>query len=107
MAKNRIDQEKETIEIMVRIYCKWNNEGDGICSACHELLEYAHDRLDRCPFGENKTSCRKCPIHCYNPQMKRRIQEVMRFAGPRMFIYYPIRAIRHLLAERKNVTPLP
>lgn len=103
MAKNKIETEKETIEMMIHIYCKWNMEGAGICSGCQELLEYAHERLNRCPYGQNKPTCRKCPIHCYKPSMKRRIQEVMRFAGPRMLLYHPITAINHLWNEfRRN-----
>ena len=57
-------------------------------------------RLSRCPFGENKTTCRLCPVHCYKPEMKKRMQEVMRYAGPRMLLYHPTAACRHLWKER-------
>lgn len=107
MSIDRIKNEKEVIGKMINIYCKWNNEGDGLCSACGELLEYAHERLDRCPFGPNKPSCKNCQIHCYKPDMRKRIREVMRFAGPRMLFYHPVTAIRHLIQERKKPTPLP
>ncbi|MEG1587182.1 MAG: nitrous oxide-stimulated promoter family protein [Bacteroidales bacterium] len=102
MARNRIEEGKETIEMMVRIFCKWNMEGDGICSGCQDLLEYARERLDRCPFGEHKPSCRKCRIHCYKPSMRKRMQEVMRFAGPRMLLYHPVVAIKHIIQECKT-----
>lgn len=102
MAKNRIEEEKETIEMMINIYCRWNMQGTGICSGCQELLEYAHERLDRCPYGQNKPSCRKCLIHCYKPAMKHRVQEVMRFSGPRMLIHHPILAIKHVIRELKK-----
>jgi hypothetical protein len=33
--------------------------------------------------------------------MKQRIVEVMRFAGPRMLLHHPLLAIAHLLDEKK------
>ena len=39
----------------------------------------------------------KCPVHCYRPEMKERIRMVMRWSGPRMIIYHPIAAIKHLM----------
>ncbi|MDO5570459.1 MAG: nitrous oxide-stimulated promoter family protein [Bacteroidales bacterium] len=102
MKKNKIQREKETVEEMIHIYCKWSKGDEALCPACTELLEYAKERLDRCPFGNNKSSCRKCPIHCYSPQMKQRIKEVMKVAGPRMLFVHPIMAIRHLIDEAKT-----
>ena len=68
-----------------------------LCPDCEELLRYAHTRLDRCPFGEKKSSCKKCTVHCYKPVMRERMRQTMRFAGPRMIFYSPWAAIRHLL----------
>ncbi|MDY5655574.1 MAG: nitrous oxide-stimulated promoter family protein, partial [Prevotella sp.] len=55
--------------------------------------------LDRCRYGEHKPTCKQCPIHCYRPEMKEKIRGIMRWAGPRMILYHPIAAIRHLLRE--------
>ena len=41
----------------------------------------------------------KCPIHCYKPEMKEKIREAMRYAGPGMILYNPVAAIKHLLRE--------
>ena len=41
-----------------------------LCPACHELLTYARDRLNHCKFGNDKPTCKKCPVHCYRPDMK-------------------------------------
>lgn len=68
---------------MIRLYCRRKEGNKELCPQCLELLEYARMRLSRCPFGENKTTCRLCPVHCYKPEMKKRMQEVMRYAGPR------------------------
>ena len=60
------------------------------------LASYSEERLDRCQFGNGKPTCRKCPVHCYKPDMREMIREVMRFSGPRMIFRHPIAAIRHL-----------
>ena len=97
---NRIQEEKKTVEQMLRIYCRKVHHND-LCGECQALLVYAHQRLDACKFGEEKPSCKKCPVHCYKPDMREKIRRVMRFAGPRMILYHPTAAIKHLLRERK------
>lgn len=96
---SRIEREKKTIELMINIYCrkKHNNKRKELCEECNELLEYAHKRLSYCKFGENKSTCGKCPIHCYKKDMKVKIKEVMKFSGPRLIIYNPIELFKHML----------
>ena len=67
-----------------------------LCPQCQQLLTYAHQRLERCKFGEDKPSCTRCPVHCYKPAMREQIRQVMRYSGPRMLLHDPIMAIRHL-----------
>lgn len=55
--------------MMVRLYCRKQEGNDCLCEECRALLEYAHARLEHCPFGERKTSCKHCKIHCYKPGM--------------------------------------
>lgn len=98
MKKSRIEQEKKTVELMIRLYCRKKERNAVLCKECEELLRYAHTRLDRCPFGEQKNACKLCTVHCYKPVMRQRMREVMRFSGPRMLIYAPLEAIRHLLS---------
>lgn len=97
MKKKRIAREKRTVELMIRLYCRKKEKNGILCSGCEELLQYAHARLDRCPFGEKKSSCKKCTVHCYKPAMREQMKQVMRFSGPRMLLYAPCEAIRHLL----------
>lgn len=96
MSKNRITREKKTVELMIRLYCRKKEKNQTLCLSCEELLHYAHARLDRCPFGEKKSSCKQCTVHCYKPVLRKQMQKVMRFSGPRMLIYAPWAAIRHL-----------
>ena len=52
MKNSRIEEEKKVVEQMIRLYCQ-KKEGNGeLCQNCHELLDYAHSRLDRCRYGE-------------------------------------------------------
>lgn len=95
----RIDREKKTIKLMIDIYCqkKHGNKKGELCEECAELLEYAHKRLSFCKFGENKSTCSICPIHCYKKDMKEKVKEVMKFSGPRLIIYNPVELLRHAL----------
>ncbi|MGB9914953.1 MAG: nitrous oxide-stimulated promoter family protein [Candidatus Bathyarchaeales archaeon] len=97
MGHPRIKREKKTIEAMVSIYCKRHHKSNKLCLDCKELLEYAKMRLDKCPFQEKKSTCAKCLIHCYQPQMREKVRKVMRYAGPRMLLYHPVLAIQHVI----------
>lgn len=90
-------REKKTIAYMVEIYCKDYHEkkGDQLCSDCQQFNEYAFMRLDKCPFQEKKSTCGKCLIHCYRPDMKQKAKTVMRYAGPRMLLHHPSLALHH------------
>ena len=98
---NRIDREKTTVCHMIQIYCKHHHGyHDGrLCQQCQALQDYALLRLSRCKFGDQKSTCQSCPIHCYRPDMRESIAAVMRFSGPRMLWHHPIAAIRHLLGH--------
>ena len=94
----KIAREKRTIRSMIEIYCRAHHAtADALCAECRELLDYAVRRFERCPFGPNKPTCADCPIHCYKPAMREKIQTVMRYAGPRMLSKHPILAVFHLI----------
>lgn len=97
---NRIESEKKTVGMMIRLYCRRYEGNKELCQDCSDLLSYAKTRLDRCKFGNEKPTCKKCPIHCYKPDMREKMRAVMRWAGPRMMLYHPIEAIRHLIREK-------
>ena len=99
MANKRIEEEKAVVEQMIRLYCQKKEGFSSLCPDCQELLDYALNRLDRCRYGKDKPTCKKCPIHCYRPGMKERIRVVMRWSGPRMILYHPLASIKHLLRE--------
>ena len=92
----RMGREKQTILAMIEIYCRGHHSAaDGLCAECRELSNYAQCRLEKCPFGAEKPTCAKCPIHCYRPAMRTRVTEVMRYSGPRMLLRHPLLAVLH------------
>ena len=89
-------REKRTLQAMLDIYCRAHHRRcGGVVRECADLEAYAIRRLYHCPFGAEKTTCAKCPIHCYQPAMRGKIQLVMRYAGPRMLYRHPILALFH------------
>ncbi len=103
----RINRERKTVEGMIRIYCRDKHPGGSVpCSDCREVLNHAWRRLEKCPFQEGKTTCVRCPVHCFTPAMREKIRAVMRYAGPRMTFRHPLLALRHLLDKRRK-EPLP
>jgi len=97
-AGRRMRREVRTVEVMIRRYCRdKHNSLAELCPECRELLNYARKRLSLCPFQENKTTCGKCPVHCYKPAMRSKIQQVMRYVGPRMVWSNPVLSLQHCL----------
>ena len=106
-AHPRTERERKTLETMIRLTCRdRHGTKGGFCADCAGLYTYAVKRLDRCPFGATKPACANCPIHCYRPDMRQRIREVMRHAGPRMIWRHPVLAAFHLIEGRRKVPAL-
>jgi hypothetical protein len=95
----RLEREVRTVRLMIDLYCRRHHGVKEPCGNCRDLAAYAERRIGKCPFGEEKPACGRCPVHCYKPEMKARILEVMRFAGPRMTWRHPLLAIRHLFGR--------
>ena len=91
---------------MLRIYCRDQHGGNPLCVECERLLDYAHRRLDVCPFQEAKPACNHCQVHCYSVGMRERVKQVMRYAGPRMLTRHPVLALFHILDKLREVPTL-
>ncbi|HSB62719.1 MAG TPA: nitrous oxide-stimulated promoter family protein [Thermoanaerobaculia bacterium] len=101
----RLRREHRTFEAMLDIYCAAHDHHtakDRLCGGCAELADYAAARLRNCPYGDEKPTCASCPIHCYRPDRRERVKEVMRFSGPRMLLAHPLLALLHLRDERRR-----
>ncbi len=72
-----------------------------VCDACAELLAYAERRRAFCP-KDPKPFCSYCDTHCYRPEMREAMRDVMRYAGPRSMLHgHAIAGIRHLIDGRR------
>ena len=87
---------------MIALYCRKQHgtKKGGLCLECEALTAYAMQRSDQCPFMETKAFCSNCRVHCYRPDMRDKIRIVMRFSGPRMMLYHPVAAIRHIISTK-------
>ena len=96
-------KELEVVELMIRLYCKNKHKcKDGLCTECNELLEYVKLRRSKCPWGDKKPFCSNCKIHCYKPDMRTKIKDVMKFSGPRIVFRHPIIAVKHLIETKRQ-----
>ena len=101
--EDKREREKRIVSQMITLYCKCKHHPSGrLCPECAALEEYARQRSDRCLFMETKTFCSNCKVHCYKPEMREKIREVMRFSGPRMLFVHPVMAISHLIESNKE-----
>lgn len=75
------DKQAKILERFIGIYCREHcGRRDALCPSCHSLLDYARQRLEKCPL-DPKPACKDCPVHCYAPAQRQKIRAVMRFAG--------------------------
>lgn len=96
----RLKRERQTIQTMIAIYCRGQHHTRAdLCAECASLSAYAMQRIDKCPFQDDKPTCAKCPIHCYKPDMRERVRRVMRYSGPRMMLYHPVATFWHYYDE--------
>lgn len=97
------EREKQVVSLMINLYCKKQHKTKaGLCPDCAALETYARQRSEKCPFMETKTFCSNCRVHCYKPEMRQKIREVMRFSGPLMIFYHPVMAVRHVIESKKE-----
>ena len=77
-----------------------------LCDECAALLEYAEKRRAFCPQdepGSPKPFCSHCETHCYKPDMRELMRDVMRYAGPRAALHgHAIDSVKHLIEGRKH-----
>lgn len=100
---SRLEREKITVQFMISIYCKGHHHlMNGLCSECQLVSDYSNDRLTHCKFGDSKPTCAKCTVHCYKPEMRAIIKEIMRYAGPKMLWNHPNIAVRHMIDGLKK-----
>lgn len=91
---NTLELELETLQRMLDIYCSADEASRR--PLAERLFVYAAGRLAKCPHHP-KPACRRCPTHCFSPEMRGLVREVMRFSGPRMPLRHPLLTLRYYL----------
>jgi hypothetical protein len=56
-----------------------------LCAECAELLEHGMKKRALCPLNP-KPACKNCHIHCYTPEYRQRIREIMAWSGRKMVL---------------------
>ena len=57
-----------------------------LCSECSAFMTYAITKRLKCPLEAEKPSCKHCRIHCYAPQEREKIREIMSYAGRKLMM---------------------
>jgi hypothetical protein len=90
--------EIKTVQKMIGMYCNamHHTKNDELCGDCMKLFTYAEQRIDKCIYGDDKPVCSKCTVHCYKPEMREKIKEIMQYSGPRMMWKSPVLSLRYM-----------
>ena len=99
LRSGRLRRQAETLQVMIEMYCiahHSNEEQDRLCEECADLNRYALKRLACCPFGQDKPTCDHCKVHCFKPEYREKLRQVMAYAGPRLACRHPLMALDHL-----------
>lgn len=100
----KLSEEYEIVCEMIDLYHRKNDRfSDGEIS---DLKAYVKSKLSSCIHGSSKPFCSYCKIHCYEPTMREKIREIMKFSGPRFIFYRPGKSIKHLLHKSSLIRKL-
>lgn len=80
-----IDKDIKILGKFILIYCEGNHgTGKKLCADCQDLLNYTRKRRKLCPL-DPKPECKHCPIHCYKPEYRKKVKQVMQYSGRRFY----------------------
>lgn len=96
--------ELKTMYQIIGIYChnKHHTPKGQLYEDMHQCDAPHIPKPARKPHMESKTFCSVCKTHCYAPNYREKIREIMRYGGPRMLLVSPIQVIRHMYLEWKD-----
>lgn len=99
----RLRREQRTMVRMVEIWCADRHGHPSPCAECRAFLDYAEQRLEKCPYGPAKPTCARCPVHCYRHEQRELARRIMRHAGPKMLLRHPWLTVMHLVDKLRPV----
>ena len=72
--------EKAALHSDTPAFANLNVDKYTVCDSCREFLSYAIERRLRCPL-DPRPVCKHCHVHCYKPDYREKVREIMRFSG--------------------------
>lgn len=114
--RSKLERDLETLATFIRLYCLHHHgqevkhvvryggaspaDVDGqwtvLCPGCARLLAHALYKRSHCPLHP-KPACKRCPSHCYHPEYRRQIREVMKFSGRHLVTHGRWDLLLHLM----------
>ena len=70
-----MERELRTVQAMVGMHCRGTHAiRTGLCADCEDLWAYVQQRVERCPFRDDKPTCQNCTVHCYKADRREQIR---------------------------------
>ncbi len=111
-----LQRDLKTLALFIKVYCKCRHKDAEkspvalkthditaiagrpieLCPECYKLLAHAFTKRTHCPM-DPKPACKHCPSHCYHPDYRAKIREVMKYSGKRMVLTGRLDYLFHLL----------
>jgi hypothetical protein len=70
-----------------------------LCQDCAGLLEHGMRKRAFCPLNP-KPACKNCRIHCYTPEYRQKIREIMAYSGKKMVLRGRLDYLWHYYLQR-------
>jgi YbgA-like uncharacterized protein len=113
---DELQRDLKTLALFISLYCRYKHTDAAktvvqmrthdvrtiagrelqLCPDCTKLLVHAFVKRSHCPM-DPKPMCKHCPSHCYAPNYRAKIQEVMRYSGKKMLFAGRLDYLFHLL----------
>jgi len=108
---DNVDKDNRILAEFIQVFCNrrhgthsksiWNEVDLGIkspqlCDDCFKLLSYSVARRELCTQAP-KPSCKNCKIHCYAPEYRQKIREVMKYSGKYLILHGRLDLLFHYL----------
>ena len=90
------DEAKEAINLRTHDVERIAGRKIVLCAECRRLLTHAFVKRSHCPMNP-KPACKHCPSHCYHPNYRAAMREVMRYSGRKMLMGGRLDYLFHLL----------
>ena len=111
-----LGRDLRTLVLFIRVYCREKHREEVkrivklqthdvqkiagqlvvLCPCCTQLLAHALTKRSNCPMRP-KPACKHCPCHCYRPNYRAQIRQVMKFSGRHLLLSGRLDYLLHLL----------